>query len=179
MLPVSAPMHAMPTFDWSQWKPKDKATLLFVLDQQTHQVLLIEKKRGLGSGKINGPGGRLEEGETPLQAAIRETQEEIGITPHDPTLMGELSFQFHDGYSLFCSVFSSTGYDGTPIETPEAKPIWVPQHTVPYDKMWKDDALWLPLLFRGQKFQGCFYFDGDIMLEHRIRIVDDFKNQVP
>jgi 8-oxo-dGTP diphosphatase len=171
-------MHAMPTFDWSQWKPKDKATLLFVIDEGNHQVLLIEKKRGLGAGKINGPGGRLEAGETALEAAIRETQEEIGITPVAPVLMGELCFQFEDGYSLFCSVFSCRSYEGMLRETDEAKPIWVSQNAIPYDRMWKDDALWLPLLLRDQKFRGSFYFDGDIMLEHRICIVEDFEGKI-
>jgi 8-oxo-dGTP diphosphatase len=167
----------MHTFDWTHWKPKDRATLLFVLDTEAQQVLLIEKKRGLGAGKINGPGGRLEAGETPLQAAIRETREEIGITPLAPVLMGELSFQFKDGYSLFCSVFSSTDYEGAPIETNEAKPIWVSQNAIPYDRMWKDDALWLPLLLRNQKFQGKFYFDDDIMLEHQIHVVDELETK--
>ena len=49
--------------DWSNWTPEQTATLMFVIDD--NRVLLIRKKRGLGAGKINGPGGRLEEGETP------------------------------------------------------------------------------------------------------------------
>ena len=42
--------------DWSTWKPTDRATLLFVVDREKNRVLLIEKKRGLGAGKVNGPG---------------------------------------------------------------------------------------------------------------------------
>ena len=49
--------------DWTQWTPQERATLLFV--RRDGQVLLIRKKRGLGAGKINGPGGRLDNGETP------------------------------------------------------------------------------------------------------------------
>ncbi len=48
--------------DWTTWEPKERATLLFVIKEG--QILLIRKKRGLGAGKINGPGGRLEPGET-------------------------------------------------------------------------------------------------------------------
>lgn len=33
------------------------------------------------SGQISFPGGKLEEGESPLQAALRETQEEVGLSP--------------------------------------------------------------------------------------------------
>ena len=65
--------------DWESWQPKDVATLLFIV--RGDEVLLIRKKRGLGAGKINAPGGRLEPGEAPLAAAIREVQEEILVTP--------------------------------------------------------------------------------------------------
>jgi 8-oxo-dGTP diphosphatase len=57
-------------FDWKAWKPADVATLLFIIEGD--RILLIEKKRGLGSGKVNAPGGRLEPGETAFEAAIRE-----------------------------------------------------------------------------------------------------------
>ena len=65
--------------DWDTWEAKDPATLVFVV--KDGQMLLIRKKRGLGAGKINAPGGRLEPGEAPLEAAIREAQEELCITP--------------------------------------------------------------------------------------------------
>ena len=41
--------------DWNTWVPTDPATLVFVI--RDRQMLLIRKKRGLGAGKINGPGG--------------------------------------------------------------------------------------------------------------------------
>ena len=56
--------------DWDHWEPSMRANLLFV--QQGERVLLIRKKTGLGSGKINGPGGKLEPGETAREAAVRE-----------------------------------------------------------------------------------------------------------
>ena len=55
--------------DWKTWNPKERGTLCFVL--RGGKILLIEKKRGLGAGKVNGPGGRIEAGETGEQAAIR------------------------------------------------------------------------------------------------------------
>jgi mutator protein MutT len=68
-------------------------------------VLLIHKKRGLGAGKINGPGGKIEPGETPVQAAVREAEEELRITPVDVEEMGTLRFQFVDGLAIHCVVF--------------------------------------------------------------------------
>ena len=55
------------SIDWARWKPEDTATLLFVIQQG--RALLIRKKRGLGAGKINAPGGRLERDEAPIDAA--------------------------------------------------------------------------------------------------------------
>ena len=65
------------TIDWSSWIPTVKATLLFIW--KGDQLLLIRKKRGLGAGKINAPGGKIDPGETPLQAAERELLEELGV----------------------------------------------------------------------------------------------------
>lgn len=46
-----------------------------------NQVLLAMKKRGFAAGKWNGVGGKQNEGEAIERTAIRETQEEIGVTP--------------------------------------------------------------------------------------------------
>ena len=147
--------------DGANWRPKEEGTLCFVI--QDGQILLIEKKRGLGAGKVNGPGGRLEKGETAEQAAIRETQEEVGITPTGVQWAGELRFQFRDGYSLHCTVYRASGWEGDLMETAEAKPFWVRTDQIPYDRMWADDEQWMPRLLAGEKFRGWFEFDGERM----------------
>lgn len=152
--------------DWSSWKPRERATLLFVV--RGGQVLLILKKRGLGAGKINGPGGRLDPGETPLACAIREVQEELRVTPTGVREAGELYFQFADGHSIHGYVFRADDCDGDPQETDEADPRWTPIDAIPYDRMWADDALWMPLLLAGRPFVGRFLFDGDRMLWHEV-----------
>ena len=147
--------------DGANWRPKEEGTLCFVI--QDGQILLIEKKRGLGAGKVNGPGGRIEKGETSEQGAIRETQEEVGITPTGVQWAGELRFQFRDGYSLHCTVYLASGWEGELMETAEAKPLWVRTDQIPYDRMWADDEQWMPRLLAGEKFRGWFEFDGDRM----------------
>ena len=147
--------------DGANWRPKEEGTLCFVI--QDGQILLIEKKRGLGAGKVNGPGGRIEKGETSEQGAIRETQEEVGITPTGVQWAGELRFQFRDGYSLHCTVYRASGWEGELMETAEAKPFWVRTDQIPYDRMWADDEQWMPRLLSGEKFRGWFEFDGDRM----------------
>ena len=152
--------------DWDTWEAVDRATLLFVI--RDDQVLLIRKKRGLGAGKINGPGGKLDPGETWHAAAIREVEEEICITPAGVRECGELKFQFADGYSIHVRVFAVDDFTGTPSETDEAVPLWFGVDTVPYEEMWADDIIWLPMLFAGQSFSGRFIFDDDAMLDHEV-----------
>jgi len=153
--------------DWQRWVPQQRATLVFVV--RDGAILLIHKKRGLGAGKINGPGGRLEPGETPLQCAIREVQEELCVTPTGVRSSGELRFQFVDGLSIHGYVFCAEDCDGEPQETDEAKPIWTKLTAIPYEQMWADDRLWLPLMLKGTPFDGRFVFDGDLMLDHAIK----------
>jgi 8-oxo-dGTP diphosphatase len=152
--------------DWTNWLPREYANLCFIV--KGGRVLLIRKKRGLGAGKINGPGGKLEPGETALAAAVREVREEIGVTPLAVQERGVLRFQFVDGYSLHCVVFVAADYEGELRETEEATPFWVAIGDVPYPEMWEDDRHWLPQVLAGQRFEGWFVFDGDRMLEKRV-----------
>ena len=156
--------------DWDRWSPVDPCTLVFVV--RDGQVLLIRKKRGLGAGKVNGPGGRLEPGEKPLDCAVRELEEEVGVTPLAPVELGELSFQFVDGYSTHVHVFRAEGCTGRVVETDEAVPLWTPLDAIPYDEMWADDRIWLPLLLEGRSFRGRFVFDGDTLLDYVFAPID-------
>ncbi len=152
--------------EWVDWRPTDRATLLFAIADE--KILLIRKKRGLGAGKINGPGGKLEAGETALECAHREFREELRVEARQVTECGELSFQFVDGYGIFVTVFRAEGVDGEPVETEEAVPLWTPIDQIPYEEMWADDALWLPTLIAGRRFSGRFVFDGDRMVDHHL-----------
>jgi 8-oxo-dGTP diphosphatase len=151
---------------WKTWEPRERATLCFLI--QDEQILLIRKKRGLGAGKINGPGGRIEPGEEPHECAVRETSEEVGLTPRNVQNRGELHFQFADGYSLHCAVFVAHEFTGDLIETDEALPIWTPLDSIPYDEMWADDIHWLPGVIAGGTFRGYFHFDGEKMLSKHL-----------
>lgn len=143
--------------------------MMFIIDEGRGEVLLIRKKRGLGAGKINGPGGKLEPGETSVECAIRETQEELGVTALNPVHHGELSFQFVDGLRMHVDVFVATEHEGTPVETPEALPLWTGLGALPFDEMWADDVHWLAeTLVERRRFVGRFVFDDDTMLSHRV-----------
>ena len=155
--------------DWTTWTPKLRATLMFVIDEDRDEVLLIRKKRGLGAGKINGPGGKIDPGETSEECAIRETQEELGVTAISPVKHGELWFQFVDGLSLHVDVFVATQHEGTAIETDEAIPLWTKLTELPLEEMWADDRFWLrEVLVERKHFIGRFDFEDDTMLSDQM-----------
>ncbi|MCX7932925.1 MAG: CoA pyrophosphatase [Rhodovarius sp.] len=56
------------------------------------------------AGQVAFPGGRIEEGETPEQAALREAEEEIGLPRHWPRLIGRMPLHL-----------TGTGYAVTPV----------------------------------------------------------------
>lgn len=164
---VDSTLHTIADFPWEEWLPTEEAVLCFI--RKNHQLLLMVKKRGLGAGKINAPGGRIEEGETPLEAAIRETEEEILVRPENPRLSAELSFVFTDGYSLHVYVFLAGDFAGTPTATDEADPFWCSVDEIPFERMWEDDRHWLPRMLAGEHPLGRFIFEGDKMLDMDLR----------
>ena len=167
MAPLKPPIpHQVDAIDWPSWSAVDRATLCFVVEHD--QILLIRKKRGLGAGKINGPGGRIEAGEGALECAIREVREELLITPSGLDERGQLRFQFVDGYSIHVWVFQATGHRGQASETEEAVPLWTPLDSIPYEEMWADDRIWLPRMLAGEEIDGRFVFDGDTMLDWQL-----------
>jgi 8-oxo-dGTP diphosphatase len=149
--------------------PMSEASLCYVV--QDDRVLLIRKKRGVGAGKINGPGGKVEPGESMLESAVRETREEIGVTPLDLEQRGELTFDFVGAKVVRCGVFIAPRFEGEPIETDEAVPVWHATAALPYDEMWDDDREWLPLLLAGKCFRGSVRIEpGDQV--HEIRVAE-------
>ena len=166
-LPALADARSLRDIDWDAWVPVDVTTVVFVLEGD--RALLIRKKRGLGAGKVNAPGGRVEEGETPAAGAARELWEEVRVRAGRLSHRGVISFQFLDGYSTHMHVFLANGAHGTPAETEEAEPMWVPLDAIPYERMWADDREWLPHLLAGERFRGWGLFDGDAMLDFRLQ----------
>ena len=84
---TSAPM--LPTFP----DARHSAVLLLLADgPDGAEVLLTRRSMELRNhkGEMSFPGGRCDPGETPVQTALREAHEEIGLDPARPQVVGEL-----------------------------------------------------------------------------------------
>ncbi len=157
-----------PRYDWSDWVPREHAVLVLIWNRGVDEVLLIHKKRGLGQGKVNFPGGRLEAGEGWEAAARRETLEEVGLNVGDLSECAEHRFQFTDGYGLLVKAFLSVEWSGHLTETPEAQPFWCPRSAIPYPSMWADDPIWVPRVFEGFYVRARWFFERDRMLGSQV-----------
>ncbi len=158
--------------DWDRWEPTERCVLTYVTDGDS--ILLILKKRGMGSGYYNGPGGHIELEETKTEAAVRETREETGLTVTGLEETGTLFFQFRDGTRMIGYVFRTHSYSGSLIdECDETKPFWAKISSLDYSNMWEDDRLWFPLLLEGKKFNGYFIFDDRTLVDSRVEEITD------
>ena len=143
---------------------------------QHPKILLAMKKRGFGAGRWNGYGGKLQKGEDVETAMKRESQEEIGIIPKNYKKVAILNFRFpKNKEDLDCDVhvFKALDFEGKPQETEEMKPEWFEVDKIPFDSMWSDDSLWMPLFLQNKIFKGKFMFDeNDNIIEHFLEEVE-------
>jgi len=116
-------------------------------------VLLGRKKAGFGAGKVVGVGGKLEAGESSVQAACREVFEETGVLVRAGQLepAGRIFFDFpaNPGWNMDTDLFVARQWVGEPAESDEIMPAWYRVDALPLADMWHDAGNWLPLALTG------------------------------
>ena len=129
------------------------------------EVLLGFKKTGFGAGRWVGIGGHVEEGEQPVDAAVREVAEESGLrlAPDALTHLASLSFLFpsRPSWDQTADVYVTTEFVGDPVESSEIAPRWFRADDLPFDGMWDDAKYWMPVVLAGQRVVAEITFTPD------------------
>lgn len=87
--------------DMTEFRPA--AVLAAITDRPEPGVLLLHRPSNMRAhpGEIAFPGGKLDPGETPVEAALREAWEELGIHGRDVRVIGESDvYQTHSGFEI-------------------------------------------------------------------------------
>lgn len=154
-------------------KEKLLTNLCLIVDDG--RILLGKKKRGIGAGRYNGYGGKVDAGETVEESLLREVFEESGLILKKYQKIGILQLETPQ-FENEMHIFASDSFEGELRETAEMTPEWFWEQDIPFEEMWQSDSLWFPYFLGGQKFLGRVIFDeDDQVLESSIEPVDQIS----
>ncbi len=97
-------------------KPKGSMSysVLLLINEKSEVLLMRRKKTSFGNGLYSLPGGKIESGETALEAARRESQEEIGIKVDKLNLVHVVDRQGPET-EFYVFVFKPLVWQGEPL----------------------------------------------------------------
>jgi len=162
-------------------------TATVVFPMRGDNVLLAKKTRKIGAGCWNGYGGGPNEGESLLDAAVRELHEESGLLANPADLKKIAIMDFHntksDGSAFVARVhfYTISIFQGEPTETPEmAEPTWFSVQGLPLSEMMPADRVFLPVALNGGKIIGSAHygpFQKTLLGQVTIEVVEEFPNE--
>ena len=137
------------------------------------KVLMLHRNKNpddFHAGIWNGLGGKLEKGESPLEAAHREFLEESGIDAPLSSFSYAGFLQFpnfkpHKQEDWHCFVFRIDLSDepGPLIEISEGTLSWIDSHQMTSLKLWEGDRFFIPLVLEKKNFLGTIWYeDGKV-----------------
>lgn len=179
----------IPTFEHKQ--PPRPGCVLILLYQNAGEIYFPLIKRtdykGLHSGQISLPGGKMEEGETENETALRETFEEIGVEPAKIEVIGKLS-KFHVIPSNFLVTPVVATIDFVPNFIPDPREVDKVIHARLHDLIQEEAVITKEIIAAGQfklnaphfEVEGEMVWGATAMMLNEFRVVireiSDYKN---
>lgn len=146
-------------------------TTLCYMRKDEHILMLLrnKKKNDVNSGKWIGVGGKLEAGETPYEAIMREIEEETGYIPKYCDFRGIVLFHYNDHPPEYMHLYTCEEFSGQIKECDEGDLKWIKKEEVKNLKLWEGDRIFLELL---QKDSAFFYlslhYQNDELISHKL-----------
>ena len=104
------------------------------------------------------PGGKSEEGESPLECITREFNEETGLNLVNPRLQG-ISF-WHDLVDGIIFVYTAEEYNGKlKLNTEEGTLEWISFENLSFINQFDQNKYFTPFLFKSKVFETKFILD--------------------
>ena len=148
------------------------ATLCYVIDKKNNSTLMIyrnKKQNDYHEGKWNGLGGKLEQGESPEDCAIREIKEESGLTVKSVKMKGFITFPLFDGNDdWYVFLFTADDFEGKLIDSPEGHLEWIPNEKLTEINLWEGDRIFIPWLFEDKFFSAKFIYKNGRYINHSV-----------
>lgn len=145
-------------------------TVICYLFKENSVLMLFrnKKKKDINKEKWIGVGGHIEEGETPLEAIIRETYEETELRINKCELVADITFFFHEDVELM-HVFTCSDFSGeVNYDCSEGTLKWIPLDELFSIALWEGDKLFLkPILDKEPYFEMSMRYEGDKLVEYK------------
>lgn len=136
---------------------------------QNDQVLFLHFNKKWGK-VFAPPGGKAQDGESPLECMLREFEEETGLLLQDPKLKGYSFWDWcHKEYGIIF-IYTATTYKGTLQNGEEGNLSWIPINQTKDIEQFDMNAKFNDLIFEDGLFEGNFDLDEDnTVISYQIR----------
>ena len=136
------------------------STCCYIRNNGKILFLYRAKKEGLNNKQFyRGLGGKVEQGENPIDCIKREVKEEAGINI-DPSWNGIITISKSSGNDWEAHIFTAEGFSGELMtKSPEGELVWVDEAEIQNLEMPEGDKKLLPLLFKDKKFHAHLKYD--------------------
>lgn len=139
------------------------ATICYV-DNGKELLLLHRNKKpnDVHQGKWIGVGGKMEQGETPEECAIREIKEETGLDVVNPRLRGIITFpEFTPDQDWYTYVFHAKEFSGQVKDCDEGTLEWVAYDQVELKPTWQGDMVFVNWILEDAPFFSAKFTYSD------------------
>ena len=134
--------------------------MTLIYDKDFKHILFCKRKKQPYIGKLNFPGGKLEAGETPIDAAYRELEEETGFGRDDVTPLAHLiDFAYYSTERLVEFYVCRILTDKEPVQEEGG-----------------NELVWINIT--GTDFSDVAVYAGDGNILHCLRMAEKYRNRI-